>query len=80
MKFDGSFAGGLAQGLRNGVGLYNTYQIGVENKRQREVDAQLREAMADSVGLSNLEVKPQQTNAKKKSTKIGLDAVNTRSA
>lgn len=41
------FAGGLAQGLRNGAGLYNIYQDGMERKREREIERQLREAMAD---------------------------------
>ncbi|MFT0547874.1 hypothetical protein ACMHYO_16285 [Allopusillimonas ginsengisoli] len=41
MAMSGGFAGGLAQGIRNGIGLYNAYEEGKE--RRRELEQQQRE-------------------------------------
>jgi len=39
------FAAGLAQGLNNGMALYNAYQSGQEKKKEQEVNAAIAEAM-----------------------------------
>lgn len=56
MAINGGFAGGLAQGLHNGVRLYNAASEGMERKRQREVEQKLREAMQENgdLGLESI--------------------------
>ena len=47
---NGSFAGGLAAGLNNGMRMYDMYQEGQERKRKRQVDKELAEAMKAQQG------------------------------
>lgn len=41
MAMNGSFAGGLADGLRNGMAIAQAYDLSKERRRQREVDEKL---------------------------------------